>query len=207
MTTAQFLRTIGRDRTGDKLRIALRHQRLARQSTNPQSQGRRATQTTLLLIDPDDPPQLIARSVRGWDRLVSRLFASCLDRQLAEGHSPESSPFLAARAQVLVAPNTRRALARSWENLLAQARRPPTMRDPRVLCNREHILACERDIRQMLNALRSPLPSPARGTAMASWLLRDGTGPIYNGNASGDLSFTLKAAVAHLDPAVSLQDS
>ena len=78
------------------------------------------------------------------------------------------------------------------------------MRNPRVLCNREFIIACESDIREMQNALLAPLPSPARGTAMASWLLRDGTGPIYNRRLSGDLGITLRETIAQLGPAVLL---
>ncbi len=194
VTPAQFLRAIGHHRTGDKRTIEPRRRRQERRPT-------------LLLIDADDPHQLIARSNWGWACLLSGPFASYLDRQLADGRSPESSPLLAARAQVLVAPVTRRALAQNWENLLAQARRPPATRNPRVLYNRESIIACESDIREMQNALLVPLPSPARGTAMASWLLRDGTGPIYNRRLSGDLGMTIKKAIAQLDAAVSLQDS
>ena len=73
-----------------------------------QSQGPRTGQTTLLLIDADNSQQLTARCSRGWIRLASRLLASSLDYKLAEGQSPESSRLLAARAQVLVAPASRR---------------------------------------------------------------------------------------------------
>ena len=130
--------------------------------------------------------------------MATRLLASSLDRKLAQGRSPESSRLLAARAQVLVSLVSRRELVNRWENLLVQARRPPVMRNPRVLCNREYILAGESDIREMQTALLAPLPSPVRGTAMASWLLRDGTGPIYNPRLSGDLGITLREAIAQL---------
>jgi len=153
---------------------------------------------TLLVIDANDSHQLTARCNRRWIRLATRLLSSSLDRKLAQGRSPESSRLLAARAQVLVSPASRRELVDSWENLLVQARRPPVMRNPRVLCNREYITACESDIREMLNALLAPLPSSARGTAMVSWLLRDGTGPIYNRRLSGDLGITLREAIAQL---------
>jgi len=33
---------------------------------------------------------------------------------------------------------------------------------------------------------------------MVSWLLRDGTGPIYNRRLSGDLGITLREAIAQL---------
>ncbi len=79
------------------------------------------------------------------------------------------------------------------------------MRNPRVPCNRESIIACETYIGRMLDALLAPVPSPARGTAIASWLLRDGTGPIYNHLLSDDLGISLREAIAQLNPAVSLQ--
>ncbi len=203
VTTAGFFRVIGHDRTGDKQWNA-RRRRQARRRTRVQSQGPRTGHTTLLLIDTDDSQQLTAQCNRRWIRLATQLLASSLDHKLAQGRSPESSRLLAARAQVLVSPVSRRKLVDNWENLLVQVRRPPAMRNPRVLCNREYIIACESDIREMLNALLAPLPSPARGTAMASWLLRDGTGPIYNRGLSEDLGNSLREVIAQLDPAVSL---
>jgi hypothetical protein len=159
---------------------------------------------TLLLIDPDDPRQLTALSHRRWVHIAARLLASTLDRRLAEGRSPESRRLLAARAHVLVSPVIRRELGDSWENLLVQARRSPVMRDPRAPFNRQAIIECESDIHEMLRALLTPLPVPARGTAMASWLLRDGAGPIYNRRCSGDLGTTLRETISQLDASVSL---
>jgi hypothetical protein len=136
--------------------------------------------------------------------VAARLLASSLDRQLAEGRSPESHRLLAARAHVLVSPVMRRELVDSWDNLLVQARRSPVMRDPRAPFNRQAIIECESDIQEMLNALWTPLPVPARGLAMASWLLRDGAGPIYNRRCSGDLGITLRETITQLDPSLSL---
>jgi hypothetical protein len=98
----------------------------------------------------------------------------------------------------------RRELVDSWENLLVQARRPPVMRDPRAPFNRQAIIACERDIQELLGALSIPSPLPARGTAMASWLLRDGTGPIHNRHRFGDLGATLRETIMRLDASVPL---
>jgi len=78
------------------------------------------------------------------------------------------------------------------------------MRDPRVTLNRDCIVACEPDIREMLNALRDPLPISARGGAMVSWLLSDGTGPIYNRRRSAELGTAINEATAQLDPSVCL---
>jgi hypothetical protein len=158
----------------------------------------------LLLLDSDNPEQLTARPYRGRLHLAARFLASSLDRQLAEGLSPESHRLLAARAQMLVSPVVRRQLADSWENILVQARRPPPMRDVRVRFNRENVIECETYIREMLDALLASQPIPARGPAMASWLLRDGAGPIYNRHRSGDLSVALGETITQLDASVPL---
>lgn len=107
-------------------------------------------------------------------------------------------------AQVLVSPVMRRELAHSWEHLLVQARRPPVMRDSRAPFNRRAIIECECEIQVMLKALLMPLPVPARGTAMASRLLREGEGPIYNRHRSGELGASLRETTAQLDASVSL---
>jgi len=159
---------------------------------------------TLLLIDPDDPGRLTALSYPRWVHVAARLLASDLDRQLAEGSTPESHRLLAARAHVLVSPVMRRELVDSWENLLVQARRSPVMRDPRAPFNRQAITACESDIQEMLKALLTPRPVPARGTAMASWLLRDGAGPVYDRRCSADLGLALRETITQLDASVSL---
>jgi hypothetical protein len=96
-------------------------------------------------------------------------------------------------------------LAQSWKNLLVHSRRSPVMRTPRVLLNREGIIAREADIREMLNALTDPLPTPARGMAMVSCLLSDGAGPLYDRRRSAELGTALREAIAQLDPSASLQ--
>jgi hypothetical protein len=159
---------------------------------------------TLLLIDPHNPRRLSVHLTRGWDRLVVRLLASSLDHKLAAGRSPESHRLLATRAHMLVSPALRRVLARNWENVVVQAHRPPVMRNPRAPLNRAGVMACERQIQQMIEALVSAYPTPARGVAMASLLLRDGTGPLYHRRGSLELEAALLDAVAQLDPWISL---
>jgi hypothetical protein len=207
VTTAGFFRVIAHDSTGEERRSDRRQRRQARRSMRLQPEGPSTGPTTLLLIDPHDPQQLTARFNRRWARLFARLLASSLDRQLAQGRSPESNRLLAARAQVLVSPTMRRALAQNWANLLVQARIPPVVRDPRVPLNRDYIIAREPDIQQMLNALLAPLPAQARGAAMASWLLSDGTGPLYDRRRSADLGIALRESIAQLDPSVCLAPS
>jgi hypothetical protein len=101
---------------------------------------------------------------------------------------------------MLVEPAMRLKLARAWENLLLSAdvtRRP---NNPRLPLRRARILAAEPDIRRMTAALRAPLPAPARGVAMASVLLMDGAGPLYNARGQVDLGTAVRAATRFLDP-------
>jgi hypothetical protein len=101
----------------------------------------------------------------------------------------------------------RHELGDSWEGLLVQAGRSPVMRDPRAPFNRRAIIECASDIQEMLKALLALLALlavPARGPAMASWLLRDGAGPIYNRHRSGALGAALRETIAQLDASVPL---
>ena len=134
------------------------------------------------------------------DTIVLRLNRARLDADLAAGRSPETSPRHAVRARGLVAPRMRHALASNWEHLLLTAqgpRRGPTNRAP---IRRERVHRAETEIRELITALRATGPIPARGVAIATRLLTDGCGPIYNRNASDDLTATLVLALEHLDP-------
>jgi hypothetical protein len=56
----------------------------------------------------------------------------------------------------------------------------------------------------MVVALLAPLPVSARGVAMASRLLSDGAGPLYNRLSSVDLVGAVREVTEQLDPRVSL---
>jgi hypothetical protein len=131
--------------------------------------------------------------------LGARLFGASLDRQLADGQSPESSRLLAARAQHIASLSQRRSLAESWLSLLVEAREPFTLINPRVPVVRERIIAAQAQIQALVDALLAPL-STSRGVAMASTLLSDGSGPVFNRECSADLASMLREATARLDP-------
>ena len=88
--------------------------------------------------------------------MLARLLGNSLDRRLAHGGAPESSRLMAARAQVLVSPLTRRALIQNWQGLLLRAHSAPVMRDPRVPFNRAHLVACQPEIEEVLEAAVGP---------------------------------------------------
>jgi hypothetical protein len=156
--------------------------------------------TVLLLRDPDDKERLLTRPTRSRDRLIARLLAPSLDRQLAAGRPPECHRLLATRAQTLVSPEDRRALAARWEHLLEVARIQPARAIRRVPLCRDRIVGAESAVQDMLRALEAPSPVSARGAAMASILLSDGAGPLYNRQSSVDLIAAVREATAELDP-------
>ena len=198
--TSGFLQSIATGPSSHVPPVERRTRREAIRSVRNHSDAGAGRTTTLLLHEPEFPHRLTVRFNRRWSRVLSRLLASSLDRKLAEGRSPESHLLLAARAQVLVSPVYRLTLTHNWADLLAQARRPAGVRDPRAPINRDSIVANEMGIRALLAELAAPTPGHVRGIAMASWLLSDGTGPLYDHRRSSELRTALLEAAALLDP-------
>jgi hypothetical protein len=60
-------------------------------------------------------------------------------------------------------------------------------------------LANEPAIRALLDLLVAQTPGHSRGIAMLSWLLSDGSGPLYNRQRSRELGAALLHATALLD--------
>jgi hypothetical protein len=157
--------------------------------------------STLLLGDP-----LVLQPCRFAHRVGARMFGASLDRQLAAGRPPETSPLLAARAQDIVLLSRRRAVARDWEHLLEVARRTQRTRSPAVPIRSAQISAAEPAIRELAQRLTAALPVKARGVAMANLLLTDATGPVYSRHSLVTLGAALNAAIAQLDPAIPLAE-
>jgi hypothetical protein len=154
----------------------------------------------LLITDTGDHQRLQIVAERIWDRILLRILGATLDRQLAAGCPPETNRLLALRAQELASWRFRSALAWHWQNLLAVVERG-TARVP--LC-RIRIADAVPDVREMCDALILWRPTPARGVAMASMLLRDGTGPLYNPESTVDIHEALRETIAELDPTTRL---
>src|SRR5258708_2857503 len=76
-----------------------------------------------VLLD-DDLGRLTVQRVSPWHRLLARVLAVRLDRQLASGTRPEVNAILAARAMFLTSARYRRALARSLRRMLAASVAP-----------------------------------------------------------------------------------
>jgi hypothetical protein len=149
-----------------------------------------------LLLSPRRTPRL-------WDRAVASSRAGRLDACLAAGVPPESGRLVALRAAALVVPARRQRLASDWDRLVRLAHERPATLARVSLCS-EGIVAAEEDIGELQRSLRADVPVPARGVAMASTLLTDGAGPLYNRNSPVSLSVAVREAIRHLDPTTAL---
>ena len=149
-------------------------------------------------LTPGDP--LALRPSGRAERVRARIASTTLDGQLAAGVPPESSRLLATRARAIVELSRRQALARDWEHLLRVARgngKPGQVRRVRAA----RIAAAGQVIGELTERLGTPLPVGARGVAMATVLLTDATGPVYNSRSREPLASALQGAIEQLDPA------
>ncbi|MGD0239485.1 MAG: hypothetical protein ABSB59_04045 [Streptosporangiaceae bacterium] len=154
----------------------------------------------------DDLGRLTVRRVSLWHRLLARVLAANLDRQLAAGARPEGNVLLAARALFLTSASYRRALAASLRRLLAlsaspQARPRPVAGArsagpfrPYVPVRRDRIARSAPELTGLADCLAARGPAPARGVALVSQLLTDGGGPLYRANSRGDLCELIEQA-------------
>lgn len=159
----------------------------------------------LLLLDEAGCP--IARPARPWDRLVVRVRASRLDSDLAGGASPDATVPLALRAQMLVRARTRRDLALGAQQILATATQVPAAGRtqvpaagrPRVPVCRDRVRDSSEELGDLIWRLLAGGPVAARGVALASVLLTDGSGPLYHRASADDVRARVREAVDALD--------
>jgi hypothetical protein len=176
---------------------------LTRHAEQSHDEGMSSLRCTVVVADVAGRRWALARP-RLWDRLLVRWRAPTLDAQLAAGHPVEADRRRAMRANLLVEPATRDEIADCWQDVLGRAARVRSVTDPRVPLQRLRVLAADADIRRMIVALRASAPVPARGVAIASMLLSDGTGPLYNAFSGLDLRVAVRDAIRHLNPSAEL---
>jgi hypothetical protein len=139
------------------------------------------------------------RSVKSQVRPRTRLlWPGALDRELARGADPFTSPRLARRAAKLCQPRTRNKVAAEIQRVVEAADEPPPLPTAAVPLNRCAI----RDLRSLLltlaDDLRADEPVSAGGVAMVRQLLRDGSSPLYYPADAGELEEELRRASAAL---------
>jgi hypothetical protein len=166
----------------------------------------------------------IATSASPWNRLMARVRASRLDSDLAAGALPDATVALALRAQTLIAPRTRREVAKGAQRLLATATgapaagrsQEPAAGEPRMPAARGLRMASTRplsvpvcgdrvresadELRDLIRRLLADAPVAARGVALASELLSDGSGPLYHRANADDARAKVREALDALDP-------
>jgi hypothetical protein len=145
---------------------------------------------------------ITTRDATAWERIVARLHAAKLDRDLAAGASPDSTAPLAIRAQALVRLSQRRDLARGLQRVLAEANQPARdhSRWGVVPVRRERVRDASAEFQALIDHLLAPCPLPARGLAQVRVLLSDGSGPLYYPGSPADLRSTVHKAVEALEP-------
>jgi hypothetical protein len=152
----------------------------------------------LVLLDECGCPA--AHPVYPWDRFLVWLQVHRLDADLARGVSPEATPALALRAQMLVSMAARRDLARSAQRILTSAtRRSPHGRLPVPVC-RDRVRDSAGEFGELISRLLAGGPVAARGVARVSVLLGDASGPLYHQASPDDLRAGVRAAVDALEP-------
>ena len=169
--------------------------------------GRLADRGRLMhvLLD-DDQGRLRLQRLRPWHLMLARFLAARLDRELADGTSPEASASLAARAIRLTSMEFRRDLATSVQRILVAAGQPPPVpasqavaaHPPRVPLRRARISQSAALLAELAAQLAEPGPVPVQGVAMVSRLLADGTGPLYRQACRDDLAAIVERATRAL---------
>ena len=165
--------------------------RTAVELSNPQSpeqrraKGRVRSQRTAELFEPRLPVRLRARAHR-----------LKLDRALAAGADPSTSPLLAARAAQLVDPGTRQRIAACLEQFAFTADRPRSR--VHTLPLRGAVRPNQEALLELARTLRHPQLYYARGIAMLELILADGTGPAYTDPTGEGLARQLALAVQGL---------
>ena len=124
--------------------------------------------------------------------------AGALDNELAGGASPLHSRELALRARQLVNAKSREVLASALESLCEHAERAASSTAIVPLPRRE-ITESRASLLALALRLRDPRPVYARGAAMVSVLVRDGTGPALTPGAGLALRRSVRAATEALD--------
>jgi hypothetical protein len=135
------------------------------------------------------------RRVRLRDRLLARVRANRLDRDLAEGVAPERSIVLALRARRLVDPDLVATLARAIRRVARDAVAPDRA-GARMPTRGDAVRAAAGELDDLARRLVSPHPPAVRGIAQVNLLVTDGTGPLYSSHGESLVSAVRRARAA-----------
>jgi hypothetical protein len=155
--------------------------------------------TTVLVAQGYDAQLIMPHRCTLLGRLMVRARGFALDRALAAGADPDSSPSVSLRAAALIAPRLRRSLARQVRATIAIAELPPPPLCCAVVPVQSRQITRERDLlEELAEALESPDPVEPRGVACAAILLHDGGSPLYYDRSRQSLRDALEDAIHYL---------
>ena len=131
-------------------------------------------------------------------RLRARARRLGLDRALATGADPSTSPLLAARAAQLVDPRAQQRIAASLERLASTIHLP--RRHAQTLPLPSAVRLNLDSLIDLARTLRHGGVFYAQGIAMLELVLRDGTGPAYTDPSGDGLAHQLARAARRARP-------
>ena len=111
--------------------------------------------------------------------LLVRLRRGTLDRALADGYDPFSSPALAVRAQQLEAPHEITLVAARMRSILHELDHPTPGFSARIPIQRAQVAAARPFIANLVERLATIEHPRAAGVARTRLLLTDGSSPVY----------------------------
>ena len=133
------------------------------------------------------------------DRVIARMLARSLDRELAAGAPAHLSGAHAARLGQLTTDRTRRAVANGLDRLVERADAPSSRFQRTGAPCREQVREATETMRAIAARLRSAEPLEARGIARLRTLLSDPTGPFYTPVQADSLAVALHETIRLLD--------
>lgn len=134
------------------------------------------------------------------DRLIARMLARWLDREIADEWGASLSQAHAARAQQLTREHTRRSVARALDRLIERAANPrPASLIAGVPPCREQVREATPLIVAIAARLRAGEPLDPRGVARLKTLLSDRRGPCYEPTGPDALAVALDRVWELLD--------
>ena len=107
-----------------------------------------------------------------------------LDRRLAEGAAPTSSPELELRARQLRGPRSRRALSEGLIGAVEAAANPPSLWLSRRPVDVSGVSQAARSLRALARDLVGLSEPSVRGIAMVSFLLCEPGSPLYDSRSA-----------------------
>ena len=131
-------------------------------------------------------------------RILARLQAPWLDLALASGADPSGSPQLERRAAHLLSHLNRTRVVGALRQSRRSAGSQIDPRDLRVAVDLEEVTIAERQLVELEELLIGTTPVYARGVAMASQIVSEGTGPLYAPRRRGELRERVAKVLAAL---------